>query len=187
MFSLPFLPSLLRPLIPTYSHEISNTLMPSHSLKTTELRRHNSDPSSSTSSSSSLSSRSLGTRYHASLLPVSAHDPSLIRLMNKQVSSDMIEHIARLVVNTVQIAGEPLVDSPFSSSPTRPRDERHHLDEQVSSMEQFIRRLVDRANVQTPTLLCTIIYLERLRPKLTAMTKGSLSSISYHLITLFTL
>lgn len=42
----------------------------------------------------------------------------------------------------------------------------------MPSLESFITLIVQRSGVQVPTLLCTIVYLQRLRSKLPRIAKG---------------
>jgi hypothetical protein len=132
--------------------------------------------------------------HPASLVSASRHNPYLLDLIRGGVSVDMISYIARTVEQVIAIEGESTVASAGPSLPTppqtphksSPRDQRERVRSsapQIISLEHFIFRIVQSANVQVPTLLTTLIYLERLRLKLPAMAKGQLPYPCSHILT----
>ncbi|KAJ4491738.1 hypothetical protein C8R41DRAFT_833907 [Lentinula lateritia] len=111
------------------------------------------------------------TRHPASLIDISAHNPQLVRLMGSRVNMDMIDYIARQAANVICIEGEsPIIASSVASMPSP-----NCAYDSVASLplREFIGHLVRHAHVQVPTLLATLIYLERLRSKLPTLTKGT--------------
>ena len=46
----------------------------------------------------------------------------------------------------------------------------------LPSLEKFLQTLISSSRIQVPTLLCTLIYLERISPKLPPVSNGSQSN-----------
>ena len=91
-------------------------------------------------------------RHPASLISFSLHNPQLVYLMSTSVSTAMVAYVTRQTESLFRI------DSAKNQCPL--------------SLEKFIRHLVISSNVQVPTLLTTLVYLQRLRSKHQPLAKG---------------
>ncbi|KAH8896021.1 cyclin [Thozetella sp. PMI_491] len=106
---------------------------------------------------------------------------ALEHFVYKQVDPQMIAYLANAAYNVIQCdpnmmppsateaRSARLPPSPPKTPPPRPvRSE----DGGLPTLEEFITQLVVSSNVQVPTLMSTLVYLNRLKSKLQPMAKG---------------
>ncbi|KAF9510763.1 hypothetical protein BS47DRAFT_1299839 [Hydnum rufescens UP504] len=105
----------------------------------------------------------------SSLLPSSLHDPKLLYLLSLPVSFEIIGYLATVTRSVIGEVIQPSLPTPPPESSSMDTVSR---DNWLPELEDFIYCVCSRSKVQVPTLVCTIIFLNRLRTKLPAKATG---------------
>lgn len=83
-----------------------------------------------------------------------------------------MNYVARQIVKAIRIQGEDALPTDGLTTPPHKAPLESPPARKIIPLEDFIICLVNGANVQVGTLLTTLIYLERLRKRVPAMSKG---------------
>ena len=116
-------------------------------------------------------------RHPASLAPISTHNPALLDLLRGRVTAEMLAYVVEQAATVVPCRAA--VDTGLYTPPATPNKPSPQSVSPVETapafiaLDKFIAGVVRHSHVQAPTLLCSLVLLDRLRARLPAVAKGA--------------
>ncbi|GAA5905118.1 hypothetical protein JCM6882_000381 [Rhodosporidiobolus microsporus] len=107
--------------------------------------------------------------HSGSLVPKFLHDPAMLKLMRSPLTNAMVSLIAEKTVESVKCRPPP---SSLPTPPLTPSGAPFTPGDPLPSLESFIKSVVRKSKCHVPTLLCTIIFLDRLKERLPGHARG---------------
>ncbi|KAA8894351.1 hypothetical protein FN846DRAFT_786493, partial [Sphaerosporella brunnea] len=99
---------------------------------------------------------------------------ALDEFIQMPVTKEMISYLASKASTVIRCEQANLPPSPPQTPPqnNKAADFSKPREPALPSLEQFITSVVDRSHVQVPTLMSSLVYLDRLQKKLPPVAKG---------------
>lgn len=96
---------------------------------------------------------------------------ALAQFIAMPVSKEMISHLAKKASSVIRCEATPQQSAHLPPTPPR-TPENDPMQPVLPTVEQFITSLVERSHVQVPTLMSSLVYLNRLKSRLPPVAKG---------------